>query len=220
MAVDAGSHMRDHRLRKALTIRHLSDRTGVSPGTIHAVESGKPAELETYARVAAALELRPAIEFADARRRRAPAAPILDEDFVHAAMGEVEALTFSGHGFEIGLDEPYQHYQFAGRADLIAWDRDHRALLHLENRTRFPDVQDAAGSYNAKRAYLAAVLSRRLGLGPRGCDIVTHAMVALWSSEALHTIRLREATFRALCPDASDSFAEWWAGRVPVGSEV
>lgn len=44
-------------------------------------------------------------------------------------------------GFEVAIAEPHQHYQFAGRADRLGWDLDRRALIHIENRTRFPDMQ-------------------------------------------------------------------------------
>jgi hypothetical protein len=53
-------------------------------------------------------------------------------------------------------------------------------------------------------------------LGVRGgFATVTNIMVGLWSSEVMHAIRIRRATFRAVCPDAATSFASWWSGRVP-----
>ncbi len=132
-------------------------------------------------------------------------------------MGEVEAGHLGTFGWQTRLDEPYQHYQFAGRADLIAADVEARALLHIENRTRFPDIQGFAGSWNAKRAYLAPELARRLGV--RSWLSVDHVVVALWSSEVLHTLRMREASFRSVCPDAPDGFGAWWAGSRPVPGE-
>ena len=165
-----------------------------------------------YARLGHALGLRLEIEFSDARRGRVGGSR--DADPVHAAMGEFEAAHLRALGFEVAIDEPYQHYQFAGRADVLAWSRDARTLLHIENRTRFPNLQEAAGSYNAKRAYLAAVIADRLAV--RGGFVsVTHVMAALWSAEVLHAIRLRRATFAALCPDPTDPFEAWWAGRQP-----
>ena len=122
-------------------------------------------------------------------------------------MGEVEARALAGRSRTVAIDEPYQHYQFAGRADLLAWeDRD---LLHIENRTQFPNIQEAAGSYNAKRQYLARALAERLNIGPAGWRSVTHVMACLWSSEVLHVLRLRRATFGALCPDPPDQLAAW-----------
>src|SRR3972149_745963 len=41
---------------------------------------------------------------------------------------------------EGGHAVPYQHYQCAGRAGLLAWERERRSLLHVENRTRFPNL--------------------------------------------------------------------------------
>src|SRR5688572_10459638 len=72
---------------------------------------------------------------------------------VHSAMTEFEAAHFRPFGVHLGTDEPYQHYQFAGRGDLVAWDDPGGSFLHIENRTRFPDIQEIAGSFNAKRAY-------------------------------------------------------------------
>jgi hypothetical protein len=179
---------------------------------VQSIEKGKAASLETYARVFTVLGLRGELRGTDARRRPGT---IRDEDPVHAAMGELEAGRIGGFGFVVSIDEPYQHYQFAGRADLVAWDLEHRALLHLENRTRFPNIQEAFGSYNAKRSYLAQVLADRLAIGPRGWHSVTHAIVALWSAEVLHTLRLRTQSFAAVCPDNSEAFANWWVGSPP-----
>lgn len=166
--------------------------------------------LETYAALAGALDLRLEVDLTDPRLRNRAQAP-RDRDFVHAAMGEFEAARFRGTGFTVAIDEPYQHYQLAGRADVLAWDLDLRALLHIENRTRFPDIQAAAGSWNAKKAYLPAVVAQRLGI--RGWGSITHVMACLWSAEVLHTVRLRRETFRSLCPDEPGPFDEWWSGQ-------
>jgi hypothetical protein len=136
-------------------------------------------------------------------------------DPVHASMGEALAAHLRGRRREVRMDEPYQHYQFAGRADVVALDRERRALLHIEDRTRFPDLQAFAGTFNAKRAYLAPDLARRLGIAG-GFRSVTHVVAALWSSEVLHVVRLRQASFVAVCPDPFDAFARWWEGQEPV----
>ena len=215
MAVEAGQRFRDVRIRRHWTLRELAERSGVAPPTLHALETGDVGSLETYARVGSALGLRPSFGFEEARGR-GPAAGRHREDaadFVHAAMGEAEARALARPGRTIAIDEPYQHYQFAGRADVLAWDREN--LLHIENRTRFPNLQDAAGSWNAKRRYLAGALADRLDLGPRGWRSVTHVMAGLWSSEVLHVLRLRRATFAALCPDPPDAFHVWLDGDAP-----
>jgi hypothetical protein len=139
---------------------------------------------------------------------------VRDADVIHAAMGDVQSSHFGGHGPELHLDEPFQHYQFAGRADLVAIDRARRALLHVENRTRFPDIQGFAGSFNSKRAYLGEELAARYRIAG-GFVSETHVIAALWSSEVLHTLRLRTASFRAIAPDPPDAFAAWWEGRPP-----
>ena len=116
-------------------------------------------------------------------------------------------------GFLVGVDEPYQHYQFAGRADVLAWDLEAAALLHIENRTRFPNLQEMAGSFNAKRAYLGRAIAERLGV--RRWASETHVIAALWSAEVLHALRLRTETFRSICPHTADAFKGWWQDARP-----
>jgi hypothetical protein len=212
MAAIAGQAVRDERTRRGLTLRDCAERAGVSAALVQTLESGGSASLEAWARVATALELRPELILEAPRRRPA----LRSTDPVHSAMGELQAAHFHKLGFRVAIDEPYQHFQFAGRADLVAWDLERQALLHLENRTRFPDIQDALGSYGAKRAYLPKVLADRFGISRTGWRVVTHAIVALWSAEVLHTLRLRSETFRSACPDPADAFEAWWGGGIPT----
>ena len=210
-AMTAGGLLRDERIRRRMPMREVAARAGVSSAAVADVEAGNPASLETYARLATALGLRFDLSLADPRRR-APVAR--DVDAVHASMGEAQAKHLRTLGFHVDLDAPYQHYQFAGRADVVAWDLDRRSLLHLENRTRFPNLQETFGSYNSKRAYLGAELAARIGIGG-GWRSETHVIVGLWSGEVLHSIRMRTSSFASVCPDPSDAFAAWWAGRPP-----
>lgn len=152
------------------------------------------------------------VDLTDGRRRAGTASPQVD--LVHAAMGELEASHLGALGFEVAIDEPYQHYQFAERPDIVAWSREHRSLLHIENRTRFLNLQEVAGSYNAKRAYLPGVLAERIGL-PGSFRSVTHALVAMWSADVLHTVRIHKATFQAMCPDPMVDLERWWHGDPP-----
>ena len=214
VAGGAGQTVRNERIRRCWSLRELADRAGVSPGHLQELESGVPASLETYCRVTTALELWPELLASDPRQRQR--ARSQEQDFVHAAMGELEASRLRSHGFRVAMDEPYQHYQFAGRADVVAWDPERGALLHIENRTAFPNVQEALGSYSAKRSYLAEVLAQRLEIDGGRWHAVTHVIVALWSAEVLHVLRLRTESFRAACPDPATDVHSWWAGRSPV----
>jgi transcriptional regulator with XRE-family HTH domain len=212
VAVAAGDLVRAERQRRGLSLRDLAAKAGISISSLATLEVGRATSVETYARISTALGLRLEMTLTDPRRRSSRAD---ESDVVHAAMGDAEARHLRSHGFEVRLDVPYQHYQFAGRGDLVACHFERRALLHLENRTRFPDVQQTFGSYNAKRAYLADDVATCLGL--RGSwRSQTHVMVALWSAEVLHTLRLRTASFEAVCPDTPDSFAGWWMGTPPT----
>lgn len=208
-----GIGIRDARTSRKWTVAGLADRAHISRAVAYAIEAGNPASTEAAVRLATALGRRLEFELVDPRHRQ-PQEPMRTVDLVHSGMGEFEAAHFRKLAFGVGIDEPYQHFQFAGRADLVAWDLDQRSLLHLENRTRFPDIQQTAGSFNAKRAYLGAALAERLGIKAWASE--THVIVALWSAEVLHSLRLREQTFRALCPDPAEGFATWWRGDLPT----
>jgi transcriptional regulator with XRE-family HTH domain len=211
--VGLGSQIREARIARRWTAQALADRAGVSRGLVYLLEGGESASTEAALRLATALGLRVEIDLVDPRRRT-DLRPVRLADPVHSAMGEFEAGHLRRLGYPLGLDEPYQHFQFAGRADVAAWDVQRRALLHLENRTRFPDFQEMAGSYNAKRAYLGASIASRVGVARWASE--THVIVALWSAEVLHALRLRPESFRSLCPDAHDAFTAWWGGNPPT----
>jgi transcriptional regulator with XRE-family HTH domain len=214
MAVAAGEAIRENRLRRGWSIRELARRAGVSASVAQHLETGGVGSLEAYARLTTALDLRPELNAVDPRAKTASGRG--PEDFVHAAMGELEARHFRSLGLPVAIDEPYQHYQFAGRADFLSWDLDRLALLHIENRTRFPNLQEVAGSFNAKRSYLAGELAVRWGLSRGAWASVTHVVVALWSAEVLHAVRLRPQSFRALGPDPATSFLSWWNSGLPT----
>jgi transcriptional regulator with XRE-family HTH domain len=201
--------VQEERRRRRLSVRQLATRARVSPATVTNVEAARRASLDVHARLAVALGLSLDVSLQSGHRRR----PRETTDLVHAAMGELEARLLRPRGYEVAVDHPYQHYQFAGRADLVAWTMAPATLLHIENRTRFPDLQQVAGSYNAKRQFLAATLARQVGLRRFGSE--THVMVALWSAEVIHSIRLRSATFSVLCPDADDRLRAWLSGTPP-----
>jgi transcriptional regulator with XRE-family HTH domain len=165
MAVEAGQRVRSERRRRRWTMRKLADLAGVALGVVHRVESGQVGSLETYARLAIALGLPPELLLDDARAHTAAKAG--GEDIVHAAMGEWEARMLAGQGRHVAIDEPYQDYQFAGRADVLVVNHDERNLLHIENRTQFPNLQDAAVSWNAGRQYLATEMAERRRAHPR-----------------------------------------------------
>ena len=137
-----GSRVREQRVKRRWSQRELATAAGLGKSVVKLAETGESVSVETYVRLALALGLRLEVELRDARRKSSIVA--VGQDIVHSAMGEFEVDRLSRFGFRTGVDEPYQHYQFAGRADVIGWDVDARALLHIENRTRFPNIQEVA----------------------------------------------------------------------------
>lgn len=210
VAGEVGVEIHEERRRRRWTLRELGRRAGLTATAVRQMETGRAGSVEAYARVAIALGVRPELHLVD--ERRASAGP--GQDVVHSWMGDVQAGHLQRLGFSVSVDEPYQHFQFAGRGDVVAWSVERSAFLHIENRTRFPNLQESIGSYNAKRAYLAAAVADRVRLR-RGFATVTHVMCGLWSAEVGHVLRLRTATFRAACPDADDAFEAWWRGEPP-----
>ena len=198
------------RIGRRWTLETLARSAGMSPSAVHRIEAGGCGSIDAYARLASALGLRAELSFLDSR---AKASGRTQADAVHSAMGEIEVARFSSFKFATGVDEPYQHFQFAGRADVVAWSADSRALLHIENRTRFPNVQEAAGAWNAKRQFLAGRFAERLGMRWHS---VTHVMVGLWTRELLDEVRRHRQTFRAMCPDDDSAFDGWWHGKPPT----
>lgn len=211
-ALAVGGRFADERRKRGWTLREAASRASLSASAVHGIELGRVAGLGTYVQLARAYGLDLELVLSNPRR----AAKAGGADAVHAAMGDLEAAHFGGLGFQVGLDEPYQHFHFAGRADVAAWDPARRALIQIENRTRFPDYQEAAGAWNGKRAYFAPEFARRLGI-KGGWASVTNVMVVAWTAEMLETLRARRASFRALCPDPIDPFSSWWSG-APVAS--
>jgi len=199
----------DERRVRRLTLRQLGAMADVAASVVHEAESGGDVSLDSYVRIADALAMRVEASATPSRRRPTDRSG----DLVHGAMGEVQAAHLRGLRLAVAIDEPYQHFQFAGRGDVVSWDLERRAMLHIENRTRFPNVQEVAGSYNAKRAYLGQVLAKRLGIHRWRSE--THVIAGLWSAEACRQARSRLETFRSLCPDPTEAFDRWWANDPP-----
>lgn len=195
-----------------MTQLDVAQAASLGPTTVHDIEVGHPGTIETYVRIADALHLRGEFELGDPRRREPAIRRAADP--VHAAMGEALAARFRDRGYRVGLDEPFQHYQFAGRADVVAWSAERSALLHIENKSRLDDIQDCFGVFNAKRHYLGTEMAARAGVVRWRSE--THVMVVLWSAEVLRSLRAHASSFASVFPDPLDAFEFWWEGEPPA----
>jgi transcriptional regulator with XRE-family HTH domain len=205
-----GTAIREERRRRRLTIADVARTVGLSFSEVQAVESGRVASLDTYLRLAKVLHLQPSFELVDPRRRETVRRK---EDPVHAAMGESQAAQLASLGYEVRIDEPFQHYQFAGRGDLVAWSVRDAVILHIENRTEFPNIQQGFGAFNTKREYLGLELASRVGV--RRWRSESHVMAAIWSADVIHTIRQHRATFGSLGPGGPSILETWCLGEAP-----
>jgi len=216
LAVSLGAEVRAARSRRPWTTRQLAERAGVSRALVYRVERGEPSTLETYARLGTALGRRLDASLEDPRPKALPGRA---EDPVHAAIVETLAARYAAQGRIVVADEPFQHFQFAGRADVTAVDPAGPDLLHHEVKTALPNVGELAGAWNVKRQYLARVLAERHGFR-HGFGSVTHVLTVAWTADCLRVLRLRGATFRSLGPDPPEAFARWWEGGRPDARRI
>ncbi len=211
-----GAQVRAARVRRRWTTERLALEAGTSRSLVYLVERGDTTTIETYARFGSALGLRLEVSLEDPRTKARPGRA---EDPVHAAIVEVLAARYAAQGRLVGADEPFQHFQFAGRADVTATDPVGPDLLHHEVKTAIPNLGELAGAWNVKRQYLAQALADRHAI-PGGFRSVTHVLTIAWTADCLHVLRLRGATIRSLGPDAPDAFARWWDGARPVATGI
>ncbi len=218
-----GAEVRAARGRKRWSTARLADEAGVSRSLVYLVERGQATTLETYARLGTALGLRLEASLDNGRPGARGAALPRAEDPVHAAIVEALAARYAAQGHLVAVDEPFQHFQFAGRADVTAIEPVGPDLLHHEVKTALPNVGELAGSWNAKRQYLAASIAQRHGFR-HGFRTVTHVLTITWTAECVRVLRLRHATLTSLGPDSPAAFDSWWQGGAPpapgVGSTV
>ncbi|MFH0751029.1 MAG: helix-turn-helix domain-containing protein [Chloroflexota bacterium] len=206
-----GEQVRAARVRRRWTTGRLADQAGVSRTLVYLVERGEPTTMETYARLGGALGLPLEVSLEDPRTKARPGRA---EDPVHAAIVETLAARYAAQDRLVAVDEPFQHFQFAGRADVTAVDPAGPDLLHHEVKTALPNVGELAGAWNVKRQYLAPAVAQRHGFR-HGFRSVTHVLTIAWTADCLHVLRIRGATFNSLGPDAPDAFARWWEGGRP-----
>lgn len=211
-----GAQVRAARVRRRWTTKRLAHEAGVSRSLVYLVERGEPTTMETYARLGAALGLRFEVTLEDTRSKARPGQA---EDPVHSAIVETLAARYAAQGRDVAADEPFQHFQFAGRADVTAVDPAGPDLLHHEVKTAIPNVGELAGAWNVKRQYLARALADRHAIRG-GFRSVTHVLTIAWTADCLHVLRLRGATIRSLGPDAPDAFTRWWDGARPVAAGI
>lgn len=197
-----GTTLRAGRLSHGWTLRAVADAAGLSPAAVARLEQGGPGGLATYLRLAEVLGLRLTWEL------HALTTTLEAEDAVHAVMAEVQARRFGTGSRLVLIDEPYQHFRFGGRGDLVVLDRARTALHHSENKTRIVNVGELSGSYSAKCRWLARDVVERHGV--RRLTSESHTLVLLWSEEVLAVARTLGHTLRALGQHGTRSFGTWW----------
>ena len=163
-----GRQLRALRIRLGWRQEDLAARAGVARWVVGLIERGRLGEIpfDPVRRVARALEVR--IDMV-ARWRGGDFGRLLNAG--HAAMHESMARLFAS--LPDWVAEPEVSFSIFGERgviDILAWHPVRRALLIIELKTEFVDINDLMGTIDRKRR-LAAQIARERGWDPETISV-------------------------------------------------
>ncbi len=149
IAVRFGERIQNRREERRWTLAVLAKAARLSIGLVHKIDAGQPGSIDSYARLATALGLD---LFDSGDQSRGSDDTHRDQDPVHAAMGEVEAKHLRRLGYVVRMDEPYQHFRFAGRADSWpgTWGAAPSCISRTERASRTSRTRSAVTTESAR----------------------------------------------------------------------
>ena len=203
--VAVGRMVRDLRVARNLRQVDVAGRAGVSRETVSRLERGlvDGMTVASLRAVSRALEM-PSIVTLGWRT------PELDRmrDRVHAAMVEAMSRILVDAGWQITAESGFNHYGERGSADILAWHRARLAILIVETKSRFGDLQDTLAALDRKRRVLPIEFEKRFGWRPR---VVGVLLVLPDLSTHRHVAARHPTIFRASFPHRQDEVTEWLA---------
>lgn len=206
-----GSAIRLVRQRRGWRQQDLADKSGVSQSAVSRMELGRlgPQSIDSVRAVAAALEIRVDL----VPRWRAGDLDRLASGR-HSALHESVARMFRDQlpAWVLAPEVSFAIYRDRGVIDILAWHPGQRALLVIELKTEFVDMNETIGTFDRKRR-LARQIARE-----RGWDPVTVSAWMIVSSSRTNRRRAdaHEAMLRAALPDDNRAMRRWL--REPEGS--
>jgi transcriptional regulator with XRE-family HTH domain len=115
-------------------------------------------------------------------------------DAKHAALQERVARTLAAQGWDVRVEQSFNHFGDRGRYDVLAFHAPHGALLVAEIKTEFGDLQETIGRLNVKTR-LAAAVAREIGWAPH---ITIPALIVADSTTSRQIVRHHETIFGTL----------------------
>jgi transcriptional regulator with XRE-family HTH domain len=158
-----GRIVRTVRLHLRLTQLALSARCGVSQPRISRMERGlaDTMPLADLERIARALDIRLSI---DAWWRGGNLPRLLDS--VHARLAEYVVGQLRAVGWEVIVEYTFNRFGERGSVDIVAWHQGRRALLLIEVKSRFTDLQEMLATFARKLRIVPSMLAEQNGWRP------------------------------------------------------
>ena len=155
--VRIGTTFRAIRLELGLRQLDVASRAGTSQQTVSRVERGKfgPVSADALEAVAEAIEADLTIGL---RWRGPKLARLLDRR--HAQLQDRVVRLLTDAGWEISVEESFNHFGERGSVDVLAWRPDCRALLIVEVKSELVDLQDTVRTLDMKARVVPIVLRR------------------------------------------------------------
>ncbi len=158
-----GLALRRVRLRRNERQRDVAARSGISASLYSQIERGHlgATTLRSIRAAAAALDVR--LELA-VRWRGGDLDRLIHGR--HAAMSQLVARTLVEAGWEVVPELSFNHFGERGVIDLVAWHAVRGAMLIVEIKTEFVDVNEMLETMDRRRR-LASVIARERGWPPK-----------------------------------------------------
>jgi transcriptional regulator with XRE-family HTH domain len=158
--VRLGSAYRAIRIELRLRQEDVARQARVCQQTVSRIERGRLGSLtvDTLLAVAGALEadLRVTLEWRGAKLPR-----LLDRR--HARLQDAVARLLMDSGWDVTIEETFNHFGERGSVDILAWRADVQALLVIEIKSELVDLQDTVASMDRKLRVVPQIVRRDRG---------------------------------------------------------
>jgi transcriptional regulator with XRE-family HTH domain len=200
-----GAVVRAVRRRRGLRQRDVAVLAGVSQWAISLVERGQLEQLPLRAicRVCSALEI--GMPFAP--RWRGGELPRL-MDARHAALVEKVVASLAPLGWEVTVEYTFSRFGENGAVDVVGWRAAERALLLVEVKSEFDNLQNMLSVLDRKTRLVPALLEPERGWR---AAVVGAILVMPDRSTFRDGIARFQATFAAALPSRNVEIRRWLA---------
>jgi transcriptional regulator with XRE-family HTH domain len=201
--IHLGTTFRAIRLELGLRQLDVAIRAGVSQQTVSRVERGQfgPVSVDAFKAVAEAIEADLTIGL---RWRGPKLARLLDRR--HALLQDRVVRLLSTAGWEVRVEESFNHFGERGSVDILAWRADRRALLLVEIKTELVDLQETVRTIDMKTRVVPIVVRRTRGWHP---DAVASVIVLPAANVHRRAVAQHAAMLAAALPARSREVHRW-----------